>query len=71
MAVITPEDDEQQNVSPRITVKFKTGSSLKGGEGYDLSVTSDASQEEIDSTLNRAFAARRRVLDELGASTAD
>jgi hypothetical protein len=70
MPEITPEDDGQQVVSPHVSIKFKTGSSLKGGEGYDLHVTSDANQEEIDGTLERAFAARRKVLTELGAPTA-
>ena len=58
-------DDYGYPPTPHVVVKFKSSTARGGGEGYEISVTSEATEPEVNEAFRLAALARRKVLDEL------
>ena len=48
-----------------VTITFKSSSSKDGKEGYVVTLTSDASEADVDRTVTLAARARQAALQEL------
>lgn len=53
---------------PPVVIQFKKSSTKGGDEGYEISVTSDASESQVRTAMNHAALARRLCKAELDDS---
>ena len=56
---------ENEPKPPAVTITFKSSSSERGKEGYVTTVTSDATEADVDRTATLAARARQAALQEL------
>ena len=61
-----PNEDETKAA---VTVTFKSSSSKDGKEGYVATVTSDATEADVDRTVTLAARARQAALQELNGES--
>ena len=57
--------NENELKPPAVTITFKSSSSERGKEGYVATVTSDATEADVDRTAELAARARQVALTEL------